>query len=147
MARCRGFRLLLFSGWPIMAKPDELGRIGELLPGIPTIPVWGYMLAALCCANPIRILARAAGFIPGLSPAAARLDDIPMFIGLELLPKLDIDPMGEAIGRTLPIPITLPRPPRPTTLLTILPIFMAEPSPITTFLDIGCCCCACCCSI
>jgi hypothetical protein len=28
-------------------------------------------------------------------------------------------------------------------LLTILPMFMAEPSPIITFLDIGCCCCAC----
>lgn len=145
MARCRGLRLLLFSGWPIMDKPAELGRIEELFPGIPTIPVWGYIPAALCCA--IRILARAAGFIPGLSPAAPRLDDIPMFIGLELLPKPDIDPMGEGIGRTLPIPITFPRPPRPTTLLTILPMFMAEPSPIITFLDIGCCCCACCCSI
>lgn len=141
MALCREPMLLLFSGWPIIDKPAELGRIGELLPGIPTIP--GYMPAALCCANPIRILAKAAGFIPGLSPAAARLDAIPMFIGLELLPKPDIDPMGEDIGRTLPIPITFPRPPRPTTLLTILPMFMAEPSPIITFLDIGCCCCAC----
>jgi len=138
MALCRGPRLLLFSGWPIIDKPAELGRIGELLPGIPTIP--GYMPAALCCANPIRILAKVAGFIPGRSPA--RLDVIPMFIGFELLPKPDIVPMGEDMGRTLPIPITLPRPPRPT-LLTILPMFMAEPSPIITFLDIGCCCCAC----
>uniref|UniRef100_A0A0A9CQE6 Uncharacterized protein n=1 Tax=Arundo donax TaxID=35708 RepID=A0A0A9CQE6_ARUDO len=142
MALCRGLRLLLFRGWPIIDKPAELGRIGELLPGIPTIPVWGYMLAALCCTKPIRILAIAAWLIPGRNPAAARLDAIPRFIGLELFPKPDIDPIGEDIGRTLPIPITFPRPLRPTTLLIILPMFMAEPSPIITFLDIGCCCCS-----
>ena len=63
-----------------MDKPAELGRIGEPLPGIPTIPVCGYMPAALCCANPIRIFARAAGFIADRSPAAEMLDAMPIFI-------------------------------------------------------------------